>query len=108
MLPKSARMFLFAAVLASAHAHGAPSTSGPPTLPGTCAGGRITSAVAAAAFAGCRAIQGDLTIQGTDMSDLSALSELRSVSGALTIRENPNLRNLEGLERLERVGSFRL
>jgi hypothetical protein len=36
------------------------------------------------------------------------LSALRSVSGALTIRENAALRNLDGLNRLERVGSLSL
>jgi hypothetical protein len=107
MLPKSARLLLLAAVLASANAHGAPKAEGSAaTAAAACAGGRITTAGDVAAFAGCRAIRGDLSIERTDLSDLSALSELRSVSGALTIRDNTNLRDLGGLERLERVGSL--
>jgi hypothetical protein len=108
MLPKSARLFLFASVLACAHARGAPVSPSLERGPGVCAGGRIASAIDAAAFASCRAVTGDLTIEGTTLSDLSALSELRSVSGALTIRENAGLRSLAGLEHLERAGSVSL
>jgi len=107
MLPKSARLFLFAAVLASSHAHGATKAEpGEARRPGRCAGGRITDQREAIAFTGCQAVIGNLTIEGTDLSDLSALSELRSVSGAFTIRANPKLRNLDGLERLEHVGTL--
>lgn len=109
MLPKSARLFLLAAVLASAHAHGAPAAeSGVARGPDRCAGGRIENARDAQAFAGCRGVAGDLRIEGTDLSDLSALSELRSVSGALSIRDNAKLGDLAGLERLERVGTLTL
>jgi hypothetical protein len=107
MLPKSARLLLLAAVLASGSARGAPTVeAGAATTSRACAGGRIANARDAAAFAGCRAVRGDLSIERTDLSDLSALSELRSVSGALLIRENAKLRDLGGLERLERVGSL--
>jgi hypothetical protein len=109
MLPKSARLFLFGAVLACANAKGAPGPSSPAAHgPRTCKGGRITTAADAAAFAGCRAVSGDLTIEGTDLSDLSALSALHTVSGALTIRHNARLRDLGGLEHVERVGSLEL
>jgi hypothetical protein len=108
MLPKSARLFLLAAILASESAHGAPVLSAPGRGSGACPGGRIANAFDAAAFVSCRSVTGDLTIEGTDLSDLSALSELRSVTGALTIRENTALRSLDGLEHLERAGSLSL
>jgi hypothetical protein len=109
MLPKSARLFLFAAVLACAHAKAAPA---PRFIaadePGACAGGRIASSEDLSTFAHCRTVTGDLTIDRTDLTDLAALSELRLVTGALTIQGNARLRNLEGLERLERVGALEL
>jgi hypothetical protein len=109
MLPKSARLFLFAAVLASAHAKGAPAPlSAPAQGPAPCAGGRIASAADAAAFAACRTVTGDLTIEGTDLTDLTALSELHRVNGGLTIRDNPKLRSLTGLEHLESLTSLEL
>ncbi|HWP08634.1 MAG TPA: hypothetical protein VNN72_22990 [Polyangiaceae bacterium] len=109
MLPKSSRLFLFAAVLASAHAKGTPgSPSTSAHGPGTCASGRIASVADAEAFGRCRTVTGDLTIEGTDLTDLGALSELRAVTGALTIRNNANLRSLTGLEHLERLTSLEL
>ena len=109
MLPKFARLFLFATVLASTNAHGAPGAeSSRAREPGRCLGGRITNASEAASFAGCRTVTGDLAIEHSDLSDLSALAELRSVSGALVIRDNLRFRDLRGLERLERAGSLTL
>lgn len=109
MLPKSARLFLFAAVLASAHAKGAPvPLTAPAHGPGSCAGGRIASAADAAAFASCRTVTGDLAIEGSDLTDLTALSELHGVSGTLTIRDNSKLRSLTGLEHLESLTSLEL
>lgn len=109
MLPKSVRLFLLAAVLASESAQGSPRVeSGAVSGPDPCAGGRIGNAEQAKAFASCRTVTGDLTIERTDLPDLSALSALRSVSGALVIRENAKLRSLDGLGRLEHVGSLTL
>jgi hypothetical protein len=109
MLPKSVRLFLLAAVLASESAQGSPRIeSSAADGPGRCAGGRIGNAEQAKAFATCRRVAGDLTIERTDLLDLSALSELRSVSGALVVRDNAKLRSLEGLGRLEHAGSLTL
>jgi len=60
------------------------------------------------AYAPCRTVTGDLVLERTDLTDLAALSELRSVTGALTIRGNARLRNLNGLDHLARVGSLEL
>jgi len=49
-------------------------------------------------------VNGDLTISGPDIVDLSPLSALASVKGALIITENPLLTNLEGLNSLIEVG----
>ncbi len=49
-------------------------------------------------------VNGDLTISGTDIVDLSPLASLTSVKGALIISENPLLTNLEGLNSLLEVG----
>jgi len=109
MLPKSVRLFLLAAVLASESAQGSPRVASTAVHgPERCAGGRIGNAEQAKAFASCRTIAGDLTIERTDLSDLSALSELRSVSGALVVRDNAKLRSLDGLGRLEHAGSLTL
>jgi len=105
MLPKTARLLLLSAILAASNAKAAPTRA---SGPGTCQGGRITNLGEAAAFAGCRAVTGNLIIERSELSDLSALSELRSVSGELAIRDNPMLRDLDGLERLERAGSLTL
>jgi len=106
MLPKPVRMFLLSAVLACTHARGAPNVNAGEGPSGLCEGGRIAAGADVAKFAGCRAVLGDLTVEGTDLSDLTALSELRAVTGALTIRNNAMLRSLRGLESLARVGSL--
>lgn len=60
MLPKSARLFLFAAVLASANAHGAPSVrAGAGRAAQSCPGGRE---LAFFALAGAQLFSGDVTI----------------------------------------------
>jgi hypothetical protein len=107
MLPKPARLLLLAAVLASTHARGAPKVETVEApRPDRCNGGRVTNEQNAVAFAGCRVVTGDLAIEGTELSDLSAFSELRSVRGALTIRSNAKLRTLYGLEHLEHAGTL--
>lgn len=49
-------------------------------------------------------VNGDLTISGPDIIDLSPLASLASVKGALIISENASLINLEGLNSLLEVG----
>jgi Receptor L domain len=94
--------------------------------PVQCAGGVIQTESDAARYQGCSAVAGDLRIEDSLLSDLTALDSLRTVSGALVIannaalstlsglenlqsaqaleiRDNPELTSLRGLERLERV-----
>jgi len=54
-------------------------------------------------FAGTE-IKGDLTIQGSDIDDLSPLSTLTSVGGDLKILFNPSLTNFDGLNNLTSLG----
>ena len=54
-------------------------------------------------FAGT-SIKGDLTIEGSDISDLSPLSALTFVGGDLVIWHNSALTNLEGLRNITSVG----
>ena len=54
------------------------------------------------AFAGT-SIEGDLTIEGSDISDLAPLSTLTSVSGDLFIQYNSALTNLDGLSNITSV-----
>jgi hypothetical protein len=91
-----------------------------------CAGGVIQTESDAARYRGCSAVVGDLKIEDSPLSDLTALDSLRTVSGTLVIsnnaalsdlsglehlrnaqgleiRDNPELANLRGLESLERV-----
>lgn len=72
----------------------------------SCAGGSIQSAADAALYGACGSVNGDLRISAADLTDLSTLSQLRSISGKLDIAGNPQLDDLSGLERLEHVGSL--
>ncbi len=45
----------------------------------------------------CRYIEGSLTISGGDIIDLSPLSQLTSVKGALVIKDNPMLNAIYGM-----------
>lgn len=49
-------------------------------------------------------VNGNLSISGWDISDLSSLSSLREVSGKLTIENNPILETVEGVDAMESVG----
>lgn len=51
-----------------------------------------------------RQVTGRLRIHGVETEDLGFLECLESVGGVLSIRYNPSLRSLQGLERLESVG----
>jgi hypothetical protein len=52
---------------------------------------------------GCVNVPGNLTIQGSDITDLSSLSALTSVTGSLVISYNSELINLTGLSGLTSV-----
>jgi hypothetical protein len=49
-------------------------------------------------------ISGDLLISGTDINNLEALSSLVRVKGALIIKDNPELKNITGLNSILEVG----
>lgn len=73
-----------------------------------CAGGSIHLSTDLARFTGCQVIRGDLAVIGSNLESLDALHTLRVVSGTLTIADNPNLANLEGLDRLSSVGELEI
>ncbi len=56
-------------------------------------------------FPDCPLISGVLSISGSDINDLSGLSNLTAVNGELVISNNPLLSNLEGLNNLEQVNA---
>ena len=76
--------------------------------PQSCAGGVIRSARDAASYAGCTTVNGDLTIESSELTNLRYLESLRNVSGALTITDNRELISLRGLNGLKRAGSVRI
>ena len=57
------------------------------------------------AFVGS-SINGNLTISGGDITNLSPLSTLTSVSGALDVYDNAALTNLDGLGGINSVAMF--
>jgi hypothetical protein len=69
------------------------------TLPGTPPGTPIDD------LRGVTEIQYDLTIFGTHLTDLTALSCLEKVGGRLVISENTDMLTLDGLESLVYVGA---
>jgi hypothetical protein len=81
-----------------------PVASAAPTL--SCVGGVVRNAADAALYGACERVNGDLRISAPELSDLSALADLRSVSGKLEIAGNAALDDLSGLERLEQVGEL--
>ena len=72
----------------------------------SCAGGSIQSAADATLYSACDSVNGDLRISASDLTDLSALAGLHSVSGKLEIVGNPQLDQLSGLEQLQHAGSL--
>lgn len=72
----------------------------------SCVGGVVQSAADAALYGACERVNGDLRISAPELTDLSALAALRSVSGKLEIAGNSRLDALSGLEQLEQVGSL--
>lgn len=71
-----------------------------------CVGGVIRTEADAELYGACERVNGNLTITAPELTDLSALSGLRSVSGTLEIAGNSQLDDLSGLEQLERVGTL--
>ena len=71
-----------------------------------CGGGVVHSAADAASYGACGTIRGDLRISAPELSDLSALANLRQVTGTLEIAENSGLEDLSGLEQLGQVGTL--
>ncbi len=71
-----------------------------------CVGGVIRNEADAELFSRCERVNGDLSIVGSQLEELSALSGLRQVSGKLEIAGNSRLDDLAGLERLEQVGAL--
>jgi len=54
-------------------------------------------------YESCTEIAGNLTISGTDITNINGLSYLTGISGSLVISGNPNLLNLNGLANLNIV-----
>ncbi|MBE0662662.1 MAG: T9SS type A sorting domain-containing protein [Bacteroidales bacterium] len=52
----------------------------------------------------CTVIEGNVTIEGSDISDLNGLSVLTSIGGSLTVK-NTNLTNFTGLSNLTSIGN---
>lgn len=71
-----------------------------------CVGGVIRTEADAELYSRCESVNGDLSVVGTQLEELSALSGLRQVSGNLEITGNSQLDDLAGLEQLEQVGTL--
>ena len=95
-----------AAACAAPAAHLAPAASA--ATPTVCTGGTVHNAADAAKYAACDAVVGDLSIQGSDLTNLDVLARLRSVSGTLAVSDNPRLDDLSGLEQLSSVGRLEI
>ncbi len=74
--------------------------------PLVCAGGSVSSEDDAVAFEGCEVVTGDLRITASNLHDLEAFAQLRSVTGRLVIANNLQLYRVEGLSQLAEVGEL--
>jgi Receptor L domain len=74
----------------------------------SCHGGTIHSAAEAKNYRACNIVHGDLSVSAADLIDLTALSQLRRITGALRISESPGLDDLSGLENLGSVGALEI
>jgi len=72
----------------------------------SCVGGLLQSASDVDLYRACDQVTGDLRISAPDLTDLSALARLKTVSGTLEISGNPQLGDLSGLEELQQVGAL--
>ncbi|PSL28053.1 T9SS type A sorting domain-containing protein [Dyadobacter jiangsuensis] len=62
---------------------------------------RLNSQAAVNSFSSsCKTISGDITVSGTDITDLSPLQNIETMNGKLTIQNNPALSSLNGLRNL--------
>jgi len=55
-------------------------------------------------FPGCTELEGDVTISGSDITNLDGINVVVSIEGGLVITENNALQNLAGLENLTGIG----
>ncbi|MFA7688398.1 MAG: hypothetical protein WCY25_11085, partial [Moheibacter sp.] len=55
-------------------------------------------------YPNCTEITGNLTISGSDITDLSPLSNLTQIGGVLSIYSNSQLNSLNGLDNLTQIG----
>lgn len=79
--------------------------------PALCPGGTVPDSLFLASQAevdrmhGCTRVVDRLDVSGPDIVDLCPLASLSEIGKYLSIRHNPGLESLAGLERLERVGA---
>lgn len=106
MFSKQAALFVTAVIALAANGCTTREARPVSTAAITCPGGMLRSSADAAAYAACTIVQGDLSIAGTDLTDLSSLSQLRQVTGTLTVTRNAELDELSGLENLRSVGAL--
>jgi hypothetical protein len=105
-LPISSRQTVLFLALATGCASQAPHVDTPGTSArAVCPGGSVRSDGELARFAGCRRIEGDLTVSG--VSSLAPLASLERVFGTLAVHAS-NTESLTGLERLRSVGGLAL
>jgi hypothetical protein len=57
-------------------------------------------------FPGCTEIEGNVTINGENIADLSGLAAITSIGGYLILQNNVNLKSLSGLANLTHVGGW--
>ena len=56
-------------------------------------------------YPGCTTITGNVTIQGSDITNLNGLSSITSIGGGLDIEGNSNLTSLSGLDAVTSIGA---
>src|SRR5260221_12461135 len=74
--------------------------------PQVCGGINFTSQAQVDAFPAtydCSDIIGNISISGADITNVDSLASLRTISGSLTISNNPRLTNLNGLRGITSV-----
>ncbi len=97
---------LFATTAACSTTRMRPESAARPAI--ECDGATVQGSREAARFYACESIAGDLTIRGTELTDLSDFARVRSISGRLVIDDNPKLGGVDGLARLESVRSVEI
>jgi hypothetical protein len=98
-------MYLTAVIALAANACSAPEAR-PAAAAGSnleCQGGLVQNESDAARYAGCESVVGDLRITGSDLTDVNAFRQLRSVSGSLVVTDNAKLVSLSGLKGVRRA-----